>query len=101
MSRSTRTLKPVIEYSLFKDGSLATFRKTWTPLFFLGFIEKKLIILWASPYPLWASPYPRPHIPCFLGGFKVREGVAFYNADFDPKKSDIGLKNAYKCIPFA
>ena len=40
--------------SLFKDGSLATFRKTWTPLFFSGFTEKKHIILWASPFPAQA-----------------------------------------------
>jgi hypothetical protein len=30
------------------------------------------------------------------GGYALREGVTFYNADFDPKKSDIGLKNTTK-----
>ena len=34
------------------------------------------------------------------GGYAFREGVAFYNAGFDPKKSDIGLKNTYKWTPF-
>jgi hypothetical protein len=34
------------------------------------------------------------------GGYALREGVAFYNADFDPKKSDIGLKNTTKWIFF-
>jgi hypothetical protein len=32
---------------------------------------------------------------------KLREGMIFYNADFDPKKSDIGLKNTYKWISFS
>jgi hypothetical protein len=35
-----------------------------------------------------------------LGDDVLREPATFYNADFDPKKSDIGLKNTYKLIPF-
>jgi hypothetical protein len=34
------------------------------------------------------------------GNSPLREGVNFYNADFDPKKGDIGLKNTYKRIFF-
>jgi hypothetical protein len=34
------------------------------------------------------------------GGHAFREGAAFYNADFDLKKSDIGLENTYKWISF-
>jgi hypothetical protein len=34
------------------------------------------------------------------GDYEFREGVTFYNADFDPKKSDIGLENTYKWTPF-
>jgi putative transposase len=34
------------------------------------------------------------------GGYELREGVTFYNADFDPKKSDMGLENTYKWISF-
>jgi hypothetical protein len=30
----------------------------------------------------------------------LRERVTLYSADFDSKKSDIGLKNTYKWIPF-
>ena len=32
--------------------------------------------------------------------FPTRERVTFYNADFDAKKSDIGLNITYKWIPF-
>jgi len=28
------------------------------------------------------------------GDYPLREGVAFYNADFDPENGDIDLKNA-------
>jgi putative transposase len=34
------------------------------------------------------------------GGYELREGVASYNAVFDPKKSDIGPENSYKWISF-
>ncbi len=33
------------------------------------------------------------------GNYSLIEGVTFYNADFDPKKSDIGITNIYKWIP--
>ena len=34
------------------------------------------------------------------GSYATRKGVTFYNADFDPKKSDIGFENTSKWIPF-
>jgi hypothetical protein len=42
-------------------------------------------------------------VPLFYevpGGYAFRKGVTFYNADFDPKKSDIDIENTYKWIPF-